>query len=105
MFPHVGFFRFPWLSPVVSNREAMYPICKSKLEHLEEVQHFWAEQRNLCPEEQAESSWCICRCSSSSWERRRAVRPSSNAGSSVLATASECRVKLRCSSTAGSVVG
>ncbi len=33
----------------------MNPTCKSNLEHLEEVQHFWTQQRNLCPKDQIES--------------------------------------------------
>lgn len=33
----------------------MNPICKSKLIHLEEVQQFWTQQRNLCPKDQIES--------------------------------------------------
>jgi hypothetical protein len=35
--------------------EAMNSICKSKLEHLVEVQEFWTQQRNLCPKDQIES--------------------------------------------------
>ena len=33
----------------------MNPTCKSNLEHLEEVQQYWTQQRNLSPKDQIES--------------------------------------------------